>query len=75
MPAPLPPRYVREVWDYKKANIENIKKAISNFDWNKALENFSIDEKVELLKLKFSEITFQIKKINLSINNLHEWQT
>ena len=29
---PLPPTYVREVWDYKKANIENIKKVISNFD-------------------------------------------
>ena len=29
---PLPPTYVGEVWDYKKANIENIKKAISNFD-------------------------------------------
>ena len=40
MPAPLPPIYIREVWDYKKANIENIKKA---------LENLSIDEKVELL--------------------------
>ena len=30
---PLPPTYVREVWDYEKANIEHIKKAISNFDW------------------------------------------
>ena len=29
---PLPPKYVREVWYYEKANIENIKKAISNFD-------------------------------------------
>ena len=33
---PLPPRYVREVWDYQKANIKNTKKAICNFDWNKA---------------------------------------
>ena len=29
---PLPPAYVQEVWDYKKANNEKIKKAISNFD-------------------------------------------
>ena len=36
---PLPPTYVREVWDYQKANIKNINKAISNFDWNKAFEN------------------------------------
>ena len=31
----------------KKANIENVKKAISNFDWNKAFENLSLDEKVD----------------------------
>ena len=46
---PLPPTYVQEVWDYEKANIENIKKAISNFDWNKSFENLSIDEKVDFL--------------------------
>ena len=46
---PLPPTYVREVWDYRKANVENIKKAISNFNWNKAFENLAIDEKVALL--------------------------
>ena len=46
---PLPPTYVREVWDYKKANIENTKKAISKFDGNKAFENLSVEEKVELL--------------------------
>ena len=33
----------------KKANIENVKKAISNFDWNKAFENLSLDEKVDFL--------------------------
>ena len=43
------PTYVREVWDYEKANIENIKKAICNFDWNKAFENLSVDEKVDVL--------------------------
>ena len=46
---PLPPVYVREVWDYNKANVENIKKAVSNFNWNRAFENLSVDEKVELL--------------------------
>ena len=30
---PLPPVYIREVWDYKNADVEHIKKAISNFDW------------------------------------------
>ena len=46
---PLPPIYVLEKWDYKKTNIENIKTEISNFDWNKAFENLSVDEKVEFL--------------------------
>ena len=46
---PLPPVYVCEVWDYNKANVENIKKAVSNFNWNRAFENLSVDEKVELL--------------------------
>ena len=31
---PLPPMYVREVWNYRRTNVENSKKAISNFDWN-----------------------------------------
>ena len=43
------PTYVQEVWDYEKPNIEHIKKAISNFDWNKAFENLSVAEKVDFL--------------------------
>ena len=40
---------MRGLCDYEKANIENIKKAISNFDWNKAFENLLVDEKVDFL--------------------------
>ena len=40
--------YVREIWDYNKANIENIK-AVSNFNWNRAVEYLSVVEKFELL--------------------------
>ena len=32
---PQLPTYVREVWDYRKANVDNIKKAISNFNRKK----------------------------------------
>ena len=46
---PLPPLYIHEVWDYSKANIENIKKAIPNFNCTRATENISVDKKVELL--------------------------
>ena len=37
--------YVREVWDYNKANIKTFKSP----DWKKAFENLSVDEKVDLL--------------------------
>ena len=46
---PLPPVYVGEVWDYSKANVENIKKAVANFNWKRTFENLPVDEKVELL--------------------------
>ena len=46
---PLPPVYVREVWDYSQANVENIKKAISNFNWSKAFQNLSVDKRIEHL--------------------------
>ena len=61
------------MWDYKRATIENIKKALSNFDWNEAFENPSVDEKVELLNKLYqilSEITFQMKNLNVTIGNL-----
>ena len=40
---PLPPICVRKVCYYRKANVENIKKVISNVNWNKAFENLAID--------------------------------
>ena len=46
---PLPPVFIRKVRDYSKANIENVNKAISNFNWARAFENLSLDKKVELL--------------------------
>ena len=46
---PLRPKYVREVWDYSKANVQNIKESIKNFSWGKTLESLSIDSKVDLL--------------------------
>ena len=43
-----PPPYLREVWHYKEANADLIKRAISNFDWEKAFSNTNINEKVSL---------------------------
>ena len=44
----LPPSYVCEVWDYSKASIKNIQKAVPIFGWKKAFENLSVDEKLNL---------------------------
>ena len=46
---PLQPKYVRDVWDYSKADIQNIKKSIKNFNWGITLKSLSIDSKVDLL--------------------------
>ena len=43
------PGYVNDVWNYSQANVENIKTAISNFNWSKRFENLSVDRKVEHL--------------------------
>ena len=43
----LPPSYVCKVWDYRKANVESLQKAIQTFDRVKAFGNLLVDEKVE----------------------------
>ena len=45
---PLP--YEREVWHFKKANIDHIRKAINGFQWEKILQNMNGYDK-ELSKL------------------------
>ena len=42
------PPYLREVWHYKEANANLIKGAISNLNWEKALSNTNMNEKVSL---------------------------
>ena len=66
---PLLPVYVN------KANAGNTKKAIFNFNQNKAFENLSIDTKIGLLNeilLISLEIIFQIKKLSMIIVRPHE---
>ena len=47
---PFPPVYIHEVWNYSQANVENIKYAISNFNWSKVFEDLFVDGKVKHLK-------------------------
>ena len=46
---PPPSHDYREIWDYKHANIENIQKAISMFDWYKTFKNKNANEKTRIL--------------------------
>ena len=39
----LPSENVRKVWDYSRANVQNIKNSLKNFNWEKTLESLSID--------------------------------
>ena len=32
--APLPPLCIREGWDYKKTNAENIQRSVSGINWD-----------------------------------------
>ena len=43
-----PPPYKREVWHYQNANIENIRKAISELPWEKRFANSDVNDKVYL---------------------------
>ena len=39
---------MREVWHYKDANIELIRRAINGFNWTRAFSNTSVNEKVNI---------------------------
>ena len=43
-----PPLFYRQVWYYQEADTELIRQAIDLFDWKKAFENTSVDEKVAI---------------------------
>ena len=51
-----PPLYKRLVWIYDKANSIMIQRAASQFDWEKAFSNQSIDSKIEI----FNEVLLNI---------------
>ena len=43
-----PPPYSREVWHYREANADLIRRAISNFNWEKAFYNTNVTKKVSI---------------------------
>ena len=59
---PLPPLYIHELWNYSQGNVENIKYAISNFNWSNAFGNLSVDGKVKHLNETLLDIFQNYKK-------------
>ena len=51
-----PPPYERKVWHYQKANSENIRKAISEFPWERRFANSDVDENVYLFNKTIKNI-------------------
>ena len=51
--------YEREVWHFKKANTDHIKRAINGFPWKRSFTNFDINDNVYLFN-KTIKIYFQI---------------
>ena len=43
-----PPQYYREVWHYNDANTELIRRAVDQFNWQKAFLNKNVNEKVNI---------------------------
>ena len=42
------PPYVREVWHYKDANIEHIRRAINEFNWQVVFISTNVNEKMDI---------------------------
>ena len=46
---PIPPTYIKEVWDYKNASTECIDRFISIIDWDFLSREKSMNKKVDIL--------------------------
>ena len=46
---PIPPPYMREVWDYKNASAESIQRSVSSIDWDFSIRGKSINKNVDIL--------------------------
>ena len=43
-----PPPYSREIWHYREANTDLFRRAINNFNWEKAFCNSTVTKKVSI---------------------------
>ena len=45
----FPPPYQRRIWDYPKADVESIKRAVNLIDWDLKFASLDVNERVEFL--------------------------
>ena len=57
-----PPPYSREVWHYREANTDLIRRAISNFNWENVFYNTNVTKKVSIFN---SQQLHSVKNLNL----------
>ena len=48
-----PPPCERIVWHYQKANVDQIRQAVSEFPWDNGFANINVHEQVQLLLKQF----------------------
>ena len=53
-----PSPYEREIWHYQKADVDQIRQAISKFPWDNRFANISVNEQVQLFTQTFQNIIF-----------------
>ena len=43
-----PPPYIQEAWHYQKANVDQIRQAITEFPWDNRFANIKVNEQMQL---------------------------
>ena len=56
---PLPPPYLREVWDYENANVNHILSAVSSTDWEFLFCGANVNKKVDILNKCLKNILYK----------------
>ena len=52
------PPYERDIWHFKKANVDYIRKAINGFLWEKSFQNMTVNDMVHLFNRSIKNILY-----------------
>ena len=50
------PPYKPEIWHYRKANVDHIRKVINEFPWERSFENNSVNQKVNIFNTTIKNV-------------------